>query len=396
MTVLRSKPAGGDASAHSHIAAEQRAVARHLITQPFVRMETDPEMFRLIRRHEQLLDRWFTQRLGYRLLVTADSARLFKTTTVPRRRQLMTVSSQPRPFTRREYVMLALALAAIAAGPNVISLRDLLHEIRSAAADADISIVDDPSERRSLVTALRWMIAHGLVSEMHDRVDRYAGDESADAVLRLRPDRIALVSLPALTLAMTPDELIDRSEDRRNSRVWMRAQLVEEPVLYRSDLTDAEWGELRRRIGEETDVLFEMFELRLEARAEGLAAIDPSARLTDSRFPATGTTGHAALLLIDRLVADGSDTLAHGDVVQLVAELGAAHRRFWSQLADQPNALTDEVLGLLSDHRLVECVADDDGNELVRVLPAAFRFAVELSFTEGDNGAAEPDQASLW
>ena len=175
MTAFVPKPAGGGASAYSHVAAEQRAVARHLITQPFVRMETDPEMFRLIRRHEQLLDRWFTQRLGYRLQVTADSARLFKTTTVPRRRQLMTVSSQPRPFTRREYVMLVLTLAAIAAGPNVISLRDLVHEIRSAAADADISIVDDPSERRSLVTALRWMIAHGLVSEMHDRVDRYAG-----------------------------------------------------------------------------------------------------------------------------------------------------------------------------------------------------------------------------
>ena len=167
-------------------------------------------------------------------------------------------------------------------------------------------------------------------------------------------------------------------------------------MLYRSDLTDAEWGELRRRIGEETDVLSEMFELRLEARAEGLATIDPSARLTDSRFPATGTTGHAALLLIDRLVADRSDTLPRGEVIQLVAELGTAHRRFWSQLADQPNALTDDVLGLLADHRLVESIADDEGSEVVRVLPAAFRFAVELSMTEGDDGAAEPDQASLW
>ncbi len=393
MTVPKPTLAGGDVSAHTHIAAEQRAVARHLITQPFVRMEADPDMFRLIRRHEQLLDRWFTQRLGYRLQVTADSARLFKTTTVPRRRRLMTASSQPRPFTRREYVMLALTLAAVAAGPNVISLRDLVHEIRSAAADADISIVDDPGERRSLVTALRWMIARGLVSEMHDRVDRYAGDESADAVLRLRPDRIALVSLPALTLAGTAGELIDRSEERRSSRVWMRAQLVEEPVLYRSDLTDAEWGELRRRIGEETEVLSEMFDLRLETRAEGLAAIDPSSRLTDSRFPATGTTGHAALLLIDRLVADGSDALPRSEVVQLVAELGAAHRRFWSQLADQPEALTDDVLGLLADHRLVETSVDGD---VVRVLPAAFRFAVEVSITEGDEVTAEPDQASLW
>lgn len=393
MTIHQPKPIGADISSYGHVVAEQRVVARHLIAQPFVRMETDPEMFRLIRRHEQLLDRWFTQRLGYRLQVTADTARLFKTTTVPRRRQLMTVSSQPRPFARREYVMLALTLAAIAAGPNVISLRDLVHEIRSAAADADISMVDDPSERRSLVTALRWMIAHGLVSEMHDRVDRYAGDESADAVLRLRPDRIALVSLPALTLAETADDLIDRSEERRNSRVWMRAQLVEESVLYRSDLTDGEWGELRRRLGEETEVLSEMFDLRLEARAEGLAAIDPSSRLTDSRFPATGTTGHAALLLIDRLVADGCDTIPRDEVVRRVAELGGSHRRFWSQLADQPDALTSDVLRLLADHRLVEVSLDRDG---VQVLPAAFRFAVELSMVDGDVATGEPDQASLW
>ncbi len=393
MTVHKPMPAGTEVSANGHVVAEQRAVARHLITQPFVRMEADPEIFRLVRRHEQLLDRWFTQRLGYRLQVTADSARLFKTTTVPGRRQLMTVSSQPRPFTRREYVMLALTLAAIAAGPNVISLRDLVHEIRSAAADADISIIDDTSERRSLVTALRWMMAHGLVSEMHDRVDRYAGDESADAVLRLRPDRIALVSLPALTLAETAGELVDRSEERRNGRVWMRAQLVEEPVLYRSDLTDAEWGELRRRLGEEAEILSEMFDLRLEARAEGLAAIDASSRLTDSRFPATGTTGHAALLLVDRLVADGSDTLPRDDVVRLVADLGAAHRRFWSQLADQPEALTNDVLDVLADHRLVEMSVDGD---VVRVLPAAFRFAVELSMMDDVDSTAEPDQASLW
>ena len=76
-------------------------------------------------------------------------------------------------------------------------------------------------------------------------------------------------------------------------------------MLYRSDLTDDEWGELRRRLGEEERTLDEMFGLVLEARAEGLAAIDPAGTLADRRFPTTGTTGHATLVLIERIARGG-------------------------------------------------------------------------------------------
>ena len=88
-----------------------RAAARHLVTHPLVLAEREPDTFGLIRRHEQTLDRWFTQRFGYRLQVTADTARLFKSTVVARRRPLGTASSQSRPFSVREYTLLSLALA---------------------------------------------------------------------------------------------------------------------------------------------------------------------------------------------------------------------------------------------------------------------------------------------
>ena len=65
---------------------ELRAAARHLAAHPLVLSESDPDTFRLVRRYEHDLDRWFTQRLGYRLEVTADTARLFKSTLVARRR----------------------------------------------------------------------------------------------------------------------------------------------------------------------------------------------------------------------------------------------------------------------------------------------------------------------
>ena len=378
--------AGGTTDPHRKL--DLRAAARHLVTHPLVLAERDPDTFGLIRRHEQTLDRWFTQRFGYRLQVTADTARLFKSTVVARRRPLGTASSQSRPFSVREYTLLSLALAAVAAGPSVISLRDLLGEVRSAATDADVTVTDEPADRRALVTALRWMIRHGVAIEMHDRVERYAADGAADAVLRIRPDRVALLPLPVLARSEAVDEVLDRPDRGLSSRAWMRSFLLEEPVLYRTDLADDEWAELRRRLGEESAIFEEMFGLNIEARAEGVMAIDPEDRLTDSRFPRSGTVGHAALLLIDRLVEADRSPLSRGEFVDTLAVLAAEHRRYWSKLAEDPDRLADEILELLGDHRL----AETDG-DTVRLLPAAWRYGVAVEADEG--GGTGVEQASL-
>src|ERR1700722_3947398 len=96
-------------------AFELQLCARHLVQQPLTCMEHDPEIFRLIRRHEGELDRWFTQRLGYRLHLAADTARLFKTGFVPARRPLRTTSG--RPLHQLEHVLLVLVVASTVAGP---------------------------------------------------------------------------------------------------------------------------------------------------------------------------------------------------------------------------------------------------------------------------------------
>ena len=363
------------------VALDLREATRHLVKHPMVVAEKDPDMFRLIRRHEPQLDRWFTQRFGYRLQVGTDTARLFKSTTVPSRRPLRTATAASRPFSQREYTMLALALAAVAAGPEVISLRDLIEEVRSAAADSGVSLSEEPSDRRALVAALRWMIGCGAATEMHARIDSYASDGSADAVLRVRPDRVAMLALPALARADTPEQLLDRSEQRRASRPWMRSLLLEEPVVYRTDLSNAEWAELRRRREEESAIFNEMFGMVIEARAEGLAAIDPDGDLTDSRFPAGGTVGQAALLLIDRLIAADHNPVERHALEAIVADLAEAHRvesRHWAQIAEDPVRLADEVLELLQDHRLARVAGDS-----VELLPAAWRYAVEVRIEQG-------------
>ena len=377
-----------------------RTAARYLARHPLVLAENDQDMFMLIRRHERALGGLFTRRFGYRLQVTADTARLFKSSVVPLRRPLLTATSQERPFSQREYTMLALALAATAAGPTVISLRDLIHEVRSAAADADIALTEESTDRRALVTALKWMIQHGIAREIHEHVDRYVADEAADAVLSLRPDRVALLPLPVLARSETAEQVLDRSDQRLSSRAWMRSALLEEPVLFRTDLTDGEWSELRQRLGEEAAVFDDMFGVRLESRAEGIMVVDTENELTDSRFPRGGTLGHAALLLVDQLVhldrtpaevppdsgidddldADktGRVPFSRSDVIDVVTRLAAEHRRYWSQdAADNPDRLTRDVLDLLCDHRLVEV----DGN-VVWLLPPAWRYSIDVQYLQ--------------
>ena len=373
--------AGGPGEPHPEIALDLRAAARRLVEHPLVTAEREPDTFRLIRKHEQRLDRWFTQRFGYRLQVRADTARLFKSSTVASRRPLRTAAAVSRPFSQREYTMLALALAAVAAGPDVISLRDLIEEIRSAAAEAGVSLGDEASDRRALVTALRWIIDCGAATEMHAHIDSYASDGSADAVLRVRSDRVALLPLPSLARAETPEQLLDRSEQQKASRAWMRSLLLEEPVVYRDDLTELEWAELRRRQGDESRIFHEMFGMVIESRLEGLAAIDPDGGLTDSRFPVERTVGQAALLLIDRLVEAGCNPVERRIAVDALAGLAAVHRvqsRHWAQIADDPERLADEVLDLLQDHRLARVAG-----ESVELLPAAWRYAVEVRIEQG-------------
>jgi uncharacterized protein (TIGR02678 family) len=297
----------------------------------------------------------------------------------------------------------------------VVSLRDLVERVRSAAVEAGITLEDSPTTRRAVVAVLQWMIDMGLASELHERVEAYAGDESADAVLKIRPDRIALLPLPALTGASSAGELLARAERRSAMRQWMRCRLVEEPVLYRADLSDAEWSELRRRLGEEERLLDEMFGFVLEARAEGVAAIDPSGTLAQRRFPSGGTLGHAALLLIAKLHEQAAASFDWEDIVRGVGELAEAHRRRWAgDLVDAPERLARQVTELLVDMRLaawapaagageVTANAHADAplaraarskNAVFSLLPAAARFLPSRADDTDDDAGTR--QESLW
>lgn len=382
--------------------------ARHLLQHPLTCAEHYPDLFANIRRHEQVLDRWFTQRLGYRLQVNSFTARLFKSTVVPHRPVLPAPVGSGRGLSQRECTLLVLILAAVAAGPRVISLRDLIDDVRSQATDAEITVSNEASERRALVVALKWMVMQGLVKELHEHIDKYEQDDAADAILEIDFDRIGLLPLPVLGRVNSAAELLDRSDRRMAARQWMRAMFTENPVLYRSDLSEHEWSQLRRRLGEEAVLLDEMFGLRLESRAEGVAAIDPNGQLSDRRFPAGGTIGHAALLVIDCLLKKPQHSSTNEQLQHLFADVVEQHKRHWSKTrVEHPQTLLRDALELLADMRLL--VADTDS---VSLLPAASRYSVnastadaltrddtpddEAELSHGAESRPDPSQATLW
>lgn len=368
------------------------AATRALLARPWRTAETDPELVALIRRHADALDAWFTQELNYRLVVTADTARLVKTGHVPADRPLRTVSASSRPFTSAEYTALALVLAATTSGPDRTSLRDLVNAVHSAAAEAGVVLDTDAASRRALVTALRWLIAQGMLRELDRGVAVYEHDADADALLEVRQDRMALLPTGAVVGAETPDELVDRARERGSAATAARRRLVEDPVVLAADLDPARFAELRRRAGDEGRRVEARTGLVLEARAEGFAALDVDGGCSDVAFPAGGTVPHAALLLVSELVyqfrpADDPDAIPWASVREVLDELVGEHGRYWSKaaLADRDRFAAD-VLALLVSMRLV--AVEDDG--AVRVLPPAARYLPDVTVVEGEDVEEQP------
>ncbi|WP_368666560.1 DUF2398 family protein, partial [Kitasatospora sp. MBT63] len=296
------RPRGPDEPA---VAVERRTAARLLLAQPLV-TGGGPHAagFPLIRRHADWLAERFEQVLGYRLTVAGWYARL----------QKAPLPGRALPgFEPATYACLVLALGALADG----RAPDLEHP-------------------RALDVLKDWQVVghdpHGLV------VDR----------------ELAAALAPAAPLAAAGPELA------------VRRLLVETPVVLLDELRPAEREWLLRRRGAEAVLFADFLGLQTEARAEGVALIDPAGELTDLALPGTGTLAQAALLLVQALVEELRplpedtappavlipDALIDGALGDVTDDHGL--RAGWSPeyLADRP-AFRRDVLDLLARMRLI-------------------------------------------
>ncbi|MCK8672507.1 TIGR02678 family protein [Rhodococcus sp. HM1] len=292
----------------------QRAVrlilTHHLVTVSY----PDPNALPLVRRRATELRADLLEAFGYRLEVTETTARLF---TVADRLDpgAGTSTVSDRPFDRRRYAYLALALAALGRAGNQISLSELAGHVAAEASQVDgVELAADrAADRDAFVDAVAWLCTRGAITLADGDAGRWASDPEVGEALYdidravvtalFRPPRVLqhLRSVRGLLadggVPADPERPVATAEVARR----VRRALVQRPVLYAEELDDAEALQLALpRTAADVELLTGLV---AERRAEGVALVDSSGRLSDLRFPGTGSVAQLALLLAGEISA---------------------------------------------------------------------------------------------
>ncbi|WP_405739100.1 TIGR02678 family protein [Streptomyces sp. NBC_01525] len=376
-------------------AAEFRKAARALLKQPLLlSYGRHAEEFRLVRRHASELREWFDRNTGWTLHVDAGTARLGKIPGVlgDATRPAREATRAAAPFTRRRYVLLCLALAALERGESQIALGRLADQVVLDATDprlvaAGIQFtLDRRDERLDLAAVVRLLLGLGVLRRVAGDEEAYvngAGDVLYDVERRVLAGLLATRRGPSTVQGeTTADRLaqlvaetaLDSDELRfRAVRQTLTRRLLDDPVLYYDELSDAELSYLTRQRGFLTARVADLTGLVPEIRAEGIAMVDPEDDLTDVRMPEQGTHGHITLLLAEYLARAGGPVTAD-QLAQRVRELAAEHGGFWAKSAREPGLeaeLVEQAVARLAALGLVSRTADG-----AEPRPALARYAV--------------------
>lgn len=289
----------------SYQRAARLILTQHLVTTTF----PDRNALPLLRRWATELREDLLEVLGFRLEVTETTARLF---TVADRLDPGSGASTgtDRPFDRRRYAYLALALAVLGRAGAQISISELAEQVASEAAQVqgvDLA-TDRAADRDAFVDAVAWLAARGAIALADGDAGGWASDPGIGEALYdidrsvvtalFRPPR-ALQHLGSVRGLLAGSErdpgdgprTVDPAEVARR----VRRALVQRPVVYADELDEDE--ALQLALPRTTAAVELLTGLVAERRAEGVALVDTSGRLSDVRFPGTGTVAQVALLL---------------------------------------------------------------------------------------------------
>jgi uncharacterized protein (TIGR02678 family) len=372
--------------------AQRRTALRALLAKPLLVADADSEMLVLVRRHVTELREWLNRETGWRLVVDSESARLFKTVPVLSDASHPARGYNKEPFGRRRYVILCLALSALARADAQTTLGSLADDVLTAAADPELAAagftlsLDSRADRSDLVAVVRLLLGWGVLT-------RVAGDEDAylsagsDVLYDVRravlgalltgsrgPSTVAGTTFSGRLAELTAEPVAETDELRNQVlRRRLTRRLLDDPVVYYGELDEDERAYLlsqrhaiTRRIADATGLIPEM-------RAEGIAMVDPEDELTDVRMPEQHTDGHATLLVAEYLARREQVTV--DELHAFVREAAVEHVAYWRKGVTEPGAETDLlaiVLEKLTALRLV-----DVERPHVRSRPAIARFALD-------------------
>lgn len=380
---------GLGAALEETLALERRRAARALLAHPVLvaggRFDAE---FRLVRKHATSLREWFERNTGWWISDDIAVARLHKRTDPDDPTRGLPEGSTP--FSRRRYVLLALALAVLERSGVQTTLGALADEVVTALGDdrfvrAGIEFTLQGREQRSdLAAAVRLLLDLGVLRRLDGDEQRFvegAGDVLYDVERRVlavllttavAPSGIDADGFEDRLARITAQATADTDEARtRAVRRSLTRRLLDDPVLYFADLDPDElayWTSQRRAL---TDRVEDLTGLVAEVRAEGVAMVDPDDRLTDVRMPERGTAGHLALLIATELAS--RQRLSDTALRRLVARLQREHAHHWSKAvaAEAPAALASAAVERLVALRLARV----DGEDVV-ALPAIGRYRV--------------------
>ncbi len=392
---------------------ERRSALRALLQRPL--LTADAPQFALVRRHAGWLREWLARNPGWTLHVSSELARLRKTPadlgdgTRPARDP-----KSKTPFTRRRYVLLCLALAALEAADRQTTLGALAETILGfTAADPELAAaglafdMKSHDQRRDLVQVVRLLLDLSVLARVDGDELQYLKDQRRDVLYNIhRPALAAMLNVrrgPSTVdaedfeerLAEVAREPLPDTEDARNRRIRTRLtrRLLDDPTVEYADLDDDELVYFGRQRGFVLPKIREAAGLVAEVRREGIAMVDERGDLTDLGMPEEGTDGHLTLLLAEYLAAGarrdadaGVEPSAVGQAAleSHTADLIAQHKSYWRRDVSEPGAekrLARQAVERLEALRLVRRTADG-----VQPRPALGRYAL----VEPEKPEAEP------
>ena len=380
---------------------ERQRALRALIQNPILTAEGGfAAEFGLVRRHADVLRGWLAHNAGWSLQVSSELARLRKTAadTYDATRPARDERSQ-LPFTRRRYVVLCLALAALERDERQTTLgrvaEAIVGNITADKCFADAGIQFDlrqHDQRRDIVQVIRFLINRGVLKRVHGDEELYLRDEQSDVLytinrpvlsamlcVRRGPSTVMAAGFHDRICAITAEPIADTDDARnRQMRLTLTRRLIDDPVLYYDELEERERTYLSSQRGLILKQIKQATGLEPEVRAEGIAMLDVRGDMTDVGLPEEGTDGHLTLLLAeylaDRLRRDSGAIVGFNALCAHTATLISEHRRHWRKDVGEHGAsriLTEATIERLMAMRLIRRLPDG-----VQPLPAIARYAL--------------------
>lgn len=399
-------------------ASEIRRAARALLARPLItatgRYRDD---YLLVRKHAADLTAWFELHAGWRLSVDSELARLRKRPSAQADSTRGARDARGTAFSRRRYVLFALALAALERMESQTTLGRLAEAVVAGAAeprirDAGVDFtLNGRDERSDIVIVVRLLLDLGVLEKVAGTEEAFVS-QGGDVLYDI--DRRVLSTLPVASRG--PSTVAEHSTDARLSAIAdapplgseelrnrhyrrdLVRRLLDDPVLYYEDLEEQQRNYLVNQRRSITDRIAEFTGLIPELRAEGIAMVDPEDQLSDTRMPESGTDGHATLLVAEFL-AQKPGALVVDDVVAEVERLIPQHRSRWRKDVAEPGAASQLALFALERLRSLRLIRQD--GPTIQSLPAIARFKVGDPIVIGARRDApmlssNSDGATLW